>query len=860
MSHFTLSFLPPRATGFAALALLFSATACLPSFEEDCFSDPSGPGCEEVLGNNETVEEVLDDLGVIRSSEPRVDENGDPLPADYAPLGSRRTINRFSEILFFGGRLEDELSSVGRMPIVDVDPGPNNSFSVSLLADPPPEETPWLADDRNIPRVAVEGDFDRDGQDEIAVVYQIPNEPVRLVIQEGGAAPGEAYTFGEPIVVDTNTWLSLAVESGDFDGNGTVDLAVALTAEDRVQLVFFSNQGGSFLPDGAPRIIERPEPSGAAVWVAMESGNLDDDIAQELAVIANFRTVPALRVYDDAQSGYAPAQGLPERPDFRLETETETAVVADLAVGDVDGDGVDELVVAGLDRSGTVRSELVHYLVGVFDDLKHGMDQLSGLRVLSGANTLQPTASGANQQLAFVHALTADVDGDGLKEIVINQFLFDNLARSGGELIPLDLGDGPIEIPIKDLFTDGNSGDDYDFNPRSSAMSAGDVTSDRREDVVLYAQRLDVNGERQELQIWSLDQIDGWTEVVDLESTFANPLNDGNSEIRPQLILTDAEVDNESMALEYSEGSYRFVFTEPVILAALASPPCSTELGQDLGSSCQTAFGRAVTETQERENSWSISAGVSVGFEADIPFVGSAEAILNTRSTVEQSTSSAYELQTSVVRQTGALEDSVIFTTVPLDIYTYEVLSHPNPDLIGEKIEVRLPREPITVLVETRVYNAAILEDGTPIDEAIFQHVVGDPSSYKSRSEKNSILSRNPGVETEEVDVGQGTGQTTVSISDFSSTTQGSAYDFEASLDVKATAGGVVGGYSVGGGVGSAVRVTRGQETIYEGAVGNIAAEFFPRDAYSWGLFAYIYEDRRTGQTFEVLDYWVEQP
>lgn len=835
-----------RAASLGLCMLAACATACFPSFPEDCFETDTCDEGNGGSGKNESVEEVLADLGIVQTSEPRVDEDGDPLPEDYAPLGSRRTINPFSEIVFFGAQLDD--GGVGRMPLLDVIPGANNTFSWSRPNDPPLESTPWM----DARRDAVEGDFDGDGQDEVAVVYQQTNEPVRLVIMDG---PPD-YGFGESLVLDTNTWSDVFVESGDFDGDGRVDLVVGLVGDGDVLLTTFANRSDGFRVDGTPRVIERP--GMGAMQLVLKSGNLDHDAAQELAVVANFRDESArYYVYDDALRDHALVRS--DLTAIRTDTAVVTAVVADVDLGDVDGDGVDELILGGLNRAGTVRQDAVDYLIEVMDDLDRDLVRLAGLQVASGANRLQPTSSGASHRLSFVHVLAADVDGDGAKEIVANQLLFEDLRQSPGALTPLDLGDGPVEIPIEDLLTDGDAGDDYNFSWRSSDMAAGDVTSDKRENVVLYAQRLTVFGEGQELQVWGVDGIDGWKDMLSIETTFDNPLNSPGG-IRPRILLADTEVDNESMALEYSQGSYRYVFTEPVILAALAAAPCSTELGQDVGSSCRTAFGKAVSETQERENSWSIVAGASVGFEASIPFVGGVEAIANTRSTVRSTTTDTYSLQTSVLRETGPLEDSVIFTTVPLDIYTYTVLSHPNPELIGQNIEIRLPREPITVMVQTDVYNRAIEEDGLAIDDDIFGHTPGDPSTYPRRSDKNALLSRYQGLESDEVDVGQGSGQTIVSITDFSSTTMGVAYDFEATLDVKTTGGGVVAGFTVGGGAGTALRITRGEETIYQGSVGNLSEEFFPRETYAWGLFSYIYSDPRSGQTFEVLDYWVEQP
>ena len=845
------------------LLRFFAATFLISACGDDGSDGPgngSGNG-----GPNDPVRQTLSELGVSPTSEPRVDDDGDPLPDDYAPLGSRRTINRFAEIIPFGVRLDDDPTSEGRMPVLDIDPGANNTFSWSLLRDDPPAETPWLTDDPTMARSAVNADFDRDGQDEIAIVYQIPTEPVRLVIMDG--APD--YGFDEPTVIDTGTWDQLFVEAGDFDGNETEDLVIALVSNtDGTTLVTFANDG-DFRLDGTPRRIERLGEGGGETQVVLEAGNIDFDRALELAVVVNqygggvsngaqgndLSDSARYFIYDDSWNDYAVLKS--DLAVIDLGTEVKTAKVADIALGDVDGDNVDEVVLGGLDRVGNARNA-PSYLVEVFDDAKRDFARLDGLEVDSRAGSLRPQSSGATQYLVYLHVLTADLDGDGAAEIVTNQYVYEDFRQTSGALVPMDIGDGPLEIPLSDLFCDGNSGDDYYFSWASSDMEAADVTSDRRDNIVLYAQTLNfLVGESQEVQVWGIDGIDGWKKMLDVDTAFSNPLN-GRQQLHPELLLADAEVDNESMALEYSDGSYRFVFTEPVVLAALAAAPCSESLGQNLGSSCRTAFGRAISDTQQRENSWSIIAGVSVGFDATVPFVGGPEAIVDTTNTIRNYSIDSYTLTTSVLRETGALEDSVIFTTVPLDIYTYTVLSHPNSDLVGEEIEVRLPREPITVMVEREVYNAAVGTEGPQIDDGIFTHVEGDPASYPTRSEKDALLRQYDGLESEEVDVGQGTGQTVVSISDFSSTTTGQSYDFEATLNLKATAGGVVGGFTVGGGAGFALEITRGEETIYQGSVGNISEDFFPTEAYSWGLFSYIHEDTASGQTFEVLNYWVE--
>jgi hypothetical protein len=65
-----------------------------------------------------------------------------------------------------------------------------------------------------------------------------------------------------------------------------------------------------------------------------------------------------------------------------------------------------------------------------------------------------------------------------------------------------------------------------------------------------------------------------------------------------------------------------------------------------------------------------------------------------------------------------------------------------------------------------------------------------------------------------------------------------------------------VGGFTLGFGLESALSISRGTETIYQGSVGNIRSDLYPAESYSFGLFSYL-EEHPSGQTFEVLDYWV---
>jgi hypothetical protein len=100
-----------------------------------------------------------------------------------------------------------------------------------------------------------------------------------------------------------------------------------------------------------------------------------------------------------------------------------------------------------------------------------------------------------------------------------------------------------------------------------------------------------------------------------------------------------------------------------------------------------------------------------------------------------------------------------------------------------------------------------------------------------------------------------GTTRVELSVTTEETATNSLAVDF--SLDVQLSGGGVLSGFSVGTGSSRSLSVTKGMETAYTGSVGNLDAESFVGEGYSFGLFAYVYEDPATGRQLEVLNYWV---
>lgn len=186
-----------------------------------------------------------------------------------------------------------------------------------------------------------------------------------------------------------------------------------------------------------------------------------------------------------------------------------------------------------------------------------------------------------------------------------------------------------------------------------------------------------------------------------------------NTQNRVEPIILTVNADADSPLLKYSDGEYALAFTEPVVIAAMAAAPCGQDIGQNIDA-CATAFGQGESTTVDASLTVTVKAGVHAGVqsEAKIPIVGGVSASLKESVTLTASVSAgtAYTVEKSRTFTTGSLEDGVVFTTIPYDRYTYTILSHPDPTLVGGTIVVSLPREPIILKVDREFYNASITE------------------------------------------------------------------------------------------------------------------------------------------------------
>ncbi len=732
--------------------------------------------------------------------EPR-DQDGKALPEGYHPLRKPFATLASRQEIFYSGPTFD-----GRREGI-IDDGFDGNFR-SLLT---PERTAWVTAKF---RSAVAADIDGDGvQEFVGVYWDAATKQLMAKIVHGPRGKKAAFDEAPVVLADAPTapnifddWFQHCVAAANVDDDPADELVVAFR-----DLYFFddANHGLRELTD-AREVLQSD-------FVTVVKGDFDaapSDERDELFVTFG-APGPVMRyqVYDGLDKVLVP-EGVILRPTLAESAHRALAFQQGFAItGEFDGDDPEQEIAFVAWDGG--------WKVMLMDDLN------ANFRTF---NSFMAELSGDDASLA-----AADIDGDGVDELFAVDWIFDGLEKLN----------------------------------RSSDNT--EVTSVAQTDKITLINPL-INSKQVRRAAVSRDlgtpQIPGVQQFISIDGprivySARNPTR-GNEFTWVSLgaaaggaygdVLAAGNVDDDSPVLRFT-GERELLYSQPELLVAMAAPPFYAGTNQESTSS--TSFGQGEGETVEKESTVGYSVGFSFGYESEDPF-GIAKSSFTVSVSAEfDAVAKNAATQSQLVTYTSGAEDSVVFTVVPFDVYYYEVVAAPNASEVGNKIAINIPRRPQTLLASAEYFDRYV-DDSRKSQPLFATHVVGEPLSYSTGEEMDELCGGYCFKSADALPVGQGTGYTTVEISQSESEGVGASYKLSTEIVSEASLGGVKVGASVGFSYGFAMETTTETTTVFTGQLGSLK-ELTPAKGYKAGLFAHRQAHPASIKPVLVVDYWVEQ-
>ncbi len=177
----------------------------------------------------------------------------------------------------------------------------------------------------NGPQSVAVADFNGDGIADLAVANRLDSTVTILL---GNGAGGFTPASGSPVATSYRPFVSAV---GDFNGDGIADLAVQSGGTTLVTILLGNGSGGFTPAAGSPVTVGH-----APRFVVI--GDFNGDGIEDLAVVNSFDNNVTI-LLGDGKGGFAPAAGSP----IAVGNDPEG-----LALGDFNGDGIDDLAVTNL--------------------------------------------------------------------------------------------------------------------------------------------------------------------------------------------------------------------------------------------------------------------------------------------------------------------------------------------------------------------------------------------------------------------------------------------------------------------------------------------------------------------------------
>ena len=335
------------------------------------------------------------------------------------------------------------------------------------------------------------------------------------------------------------------------------------------------------------------------------------------------------------------------------------------------------------------------------------------------------------------------------------------------------------------------------------------------------------------------------------------------------ICMPNTDTDTSYMVYTPGPDSHYFTYTDPEVLAVLASPPYAGDLlnRDDLSASyAESTTGYSSTKGSgggETYNS-TIEAGAYVSVEQEFKVFGvtvasaEAEQSITAGFTHEAETMKTMEQTISYTATAG--EDMVAFYSIPLEVYEYTAFTANGDGTYTEqKMTVNMPHIAAVQMISLDKYEQIAKDyDVLPqIAGTVLTHELGDLSSYPSSSNGYLKAIEYTGTPAR-VGFSSNEGGSSIGQEISMTSEETNSYTVSTKLETKAGAGagGVKVGVTFGAESGSGWVHTSTAGNSFSGEIQNmpIEAEEYGY-GYCWKIFSYLYDDGKV--QFPVVNYLV---
>lgn len=650
----------------------------------------------------------------------------------------------------------------------------------------------------------------------------------------------------------------ISAKKGDIDGDGIDEIFLA--AVNKVYILAVPSSA-----DGVLTIIGTLTFDTEVVSIA--TGDADGDGRDEFVICERYSQCA---FYDGYTKGTNALW-------YYTNTDAAVAMLA-TGFGDFDGDGVDEFAIArgyNINCAATAKANIykvtvtgMNAVTGLATGLNIGKPLTTSLATASSAVAAMTCENGGSEDFWPLQVRGVDMDGDGIDELYMHNTVFRNVLGS------------PTPLPLRPVF-DTPAGTETILDVQVGMVNQANITS---------ALGSRTQRAKEHLVVLSLSQSGNWYDVLKLQAfgmntssstpalestesylTTINNTGDTTTNLNrafTQYALAVGNFDNDSRRMKIL--SHELTYSDPLVLAVLSSAPYWQSVADTDATyagnfpAWATSFGTSTAYSTESTNSVGATVGFGIAYEQSLSLFGFNIASFKTSLEFEASANVEWahskEITTSITFTDGGGENRAIFTAVPLDKYSYEILASPTASEIGKTVDISIPRK-------FSKYSLPLDEFNQVTGLAIpVSHTLGQPFSYPTSADANALLAKYPGgYASEAANVSSGgtaasPGVSGLEIDVANGSTTTFAADASMTLSVEAGAGGLTAMSKLGFNVGYSYSQTTTTSTTFAGTVGYLPSPYYSDDAYKYSstLFVYPYPNSYIGRTYWVLDYAVD--